>query len=186
MNRFIRTSVLSLALGAFAITGVSAADPTGMVDFGKLSASADGEFVEVNISGPLLKFAATCASKQEPLVAEMLRGLKHVRVNVIGLDESNRASTKERVTTIRKELSTQGWSTIVTVRGKGSEDVVVFAKMTADETIDGLVVTVLEGNKQAVLVNIVGQIKADQIAALAEHLDIPGLKLAGKAARSSR
>lgn len=180
MNRFIRASVVALTLSALGATSAFAADP-GLVDFGKLAPAADKEFVEVNISGPLLRFAATCASKQEPLVAEMLRGLKHVRVNVVGLDDSNREATTERVTTIRKELSARGWSPIVTARGKGTEDVVVFAKMLADETIDGIVVTVIEGKKQAVLVNIVGQIKAEQIASLAEHLNIPELKLAGKA-----
>ncbi|HEX2855382.1 MAG TPA: DUF4252 domain-containing protein [Opitutaceae bacterium] len=182
MNRFIRASVVALSLSALGAIGASAADPVALVDFGKLTPSANCEFVEVNISGPLLKFAATCASKQEPLVAEMLRGLKHVRVNVIGLDDTNRAATTERVTTIRKDLTAQGWTPIVTARGKGTEDVVIFAKMLEDETIDGLVVTVLEAKKQAVLVNIVGQIKADQIASLAEHLNIPELKLAGKAA----
>lgn len=181
MNRLIRSSAAALFLGLFAMTA-TAADNSALVDFGKLSPSAKGEFVEINVGGPLLKFAAVCASKQEPEVAELLRGLKHIRVNVISLDDSNRDETLGRVTTIRKDLTAKNWSQIVTVQGKKSEDIAVFAKMNSDETIDGIVVTVLEGGKQAVMVNIVGQIKATQIATLAEHFDIPGLKIAGKAA----
>jgi Domain of unknown function (DUF4252) len=184
MNRFIRSSAVALTFAFAGVAGAFSADNSALVDFGKLSPSADGEFVEVNIGGPLLKFAAVCAKKQEPVVAEILRGLKHVRVNVVGLDDSNRAATTSRVAAIRKELAAQGWTQIVTVQGKKKEDVAIFAKMGADETIDGLVITVIEGGKQAVLVNVVGQIKAEQIATLAEHLQIDGLKIAGKATRS--
>jgi hypothetical protein len=182
MNRLLRHCALALTFASAGVVGAWAAERSALVDFGKLTPAANCEFVEVNVTGPLLKFAATCAAKQEPLVAEMLRGLKHVRVNVIGLDESNRAVTTERVTTIRKDLTEQGWSQIVTARGNNAEDVVVFAKIANDETIDGLVVTVLEGTKHAVLVNVVGQLKAEQIALLAERLNIPALKYAADAA----
>lgn len=180
MNRLVRSCAFALSFASAGLAHALAADHSSLVDFGKLTPAANCEFVEVNVTGPLLRFAATCAAKQEPLVAEMLRGLKQVRVNVIGLDETNRAATTERVRTIRKDLSEQGWSKIVTAVGKNSQDVEIFAKLAADESIDGLVITVMEGNKQAVLVNVVGRIKADQIATLAEHFNIPNLNLAGK------
>jgi hypothetical protein len=184
MNRLLRVSAVALALATAGLSGAFAAENSALIDFGKLSPSANGEFVEINITGPLLKFAAVCASKEEPAAADVLRGLKHVRVNVVGLDDSNRTATTDRVAAIRKDLTTQGWSQIVTVRGKKAEDVVVFAKIRADETIEGLVITVIEGTKQAVLVNIVGEIKAEQIAVLAEHLKIDGLSFAAKRVRS--
>ena len=182
MFPLFRHGAFALLFASAGLTGALAAEQSALVDFGKLTPALNCEFVEVNLTGPLLKFAATCAAKQEPLVADVLRGLKHVRVNVIGLDDTNRAETTRRVTTIRQDLTTQGWAPIVTARGQKSEDVMVFAKLAADDTIDGLVITVLQGSKQAVLVNIVGQIKADQIAMLAEQLNIPGLKLAADAA----
>ena len=46
------------------------------------------------------------AEKQEPQVANVLRGLKGLRVNVIGLDESNRDEVKNRIAGIRTTLST--------------------------------------------------------------------------------
>jgi hypothetical protein len=184
MNRLLRASAVALTLAVAGTSGLFAAGNSALVDFGKFSASAQGEFVEINITGPLLKFAAVCASKEEPAAAEVLRGLKHVRVNVVGLDDSNRTATTERVAAIRRDLTAQGWSQIVTVRGKKSEDVVIFAKIRADEVMEGLVITVIEGTKQAVLVNIVGEIKPDQIATLAEHLKIDGLNLAAKRVRS--
>jgi hypothetical protein len=77
----------------------------------------------------------------------------------------------------------------VTVRESAKDDdVVVFAKTGADDSIEGVVVTVLEsGKSQAVVVNVVGNIKPEQLAALSKHLDIQGLdhvKFAAHAKRS--
>jgi hypothetical protein len=48
--------------------------------------------------------------------------------------------------------------------------------------VDGVVVTVIdERKKEAVLVNVVGQISAGQLAVLGEHLNIAQLQLGTKA-----
>ena len=49
------------------------------------------------------------------------------------------------------------------------------------DAVEGLVVTVIEGNREAVLINIVGDIKPDKIAVIGERLDIEPLKKAGEA-----
>ena len=56
------------------------------------------------------------------------------------------------------------------------DDVQIYAKMRGEEAIEGLVVTVIEGNHEVVLVNIVGDIKPEQIATLAERFNIDPLK----------
>ena len=48
--------------------------------------------------------------------------------------------------------------------------------MRGEETIEGLVVTVISGGREVVLVNIVGDIKPEQIATLAERFNIDPLK----------
>jgi len=54
--------------------------------------------------------------------------------------------------------------------------VAVFVKTNEREGIDGIVVTVLDPNeKQAVFVNVVGDIKPEQIAALGKNLHIDPL-----------
>lgn len=78
---------------------------------------------------------------------------------------------------MRKELESQGWSQVVNVREQPKgDDVQVFAKMRGEEAIEGLVVTVISGQKEVVLMNIVGDIKPEQIAALAERFNIEPLK----------
>jgi hypothetical protein len=178
MNRILRTSTTVAAL-AFATAAASfAADPApGYVDFGRIVPSAEGRFVEINLSPGLLKFAAMCISKQEPQAAEMIGNLQHVRVNVVELNDSNREATLACVKAVRQKLETQGWTQIVNVREQPKgDDVQIFARIRGEEAIEGLVVTVISGNHEVVLVNIVGEIKAEQIATLGERLGIDPLK----------
>ena len=62
----------------------------------------------------------------------------------------------------------------------------VFLKTRGGEAVQGLVVTVLEGNRQAVLINIVGDIKPEQIAEIGEKLGIDPLKKVGRSIGSSK
>jgi hypothetical protein len=166
---------LASALLSFATVG-RAAEP-GYVDLGKISPAEGCQFVEVNLHAPLLKFASVFVDKEEPEAAALIRSLKHVRVNVVGFNDETRGDTTDRVRSIRKELATQGWTQVVTVQESGkAEDVGVFMKLNDRDEIDGVVVTVIdrEGN-QAVFVNVVGNIKPEQIAALGERLDVPPL-----------
>lgn len=178
MKNLLRSSfaaaTLSLALTTFA---TAAELESGAIDIGQLMPSAKGEFVEVNLSAAMLKFAARIAARQEPEAAELIRNLKSIRVNVIGLDDSNRAATVEQIEGVRRKLEAQGWTKLVTVRERnGGDNVDVHVKQRGEEAIDGLVVTVLDKKGEAVFVNIVGNINADQIAQLAEKFDIEPLR----------
>ncbi len=170
-------ATVSLFAG-LATVGFAAEPAPGYVDFGSLAASDKGEFVEVKLDGFLLRLAAKFAKNDDAAAADLIANLKSVRVNVVGLDDANRAATTERVTAVRKDLAGKGWEQIVTVRGKHEEDVAIFVKHRGDEAIEGLVVTVIDARKnEAVFVNIVGDIKPDQLATLAKHLHIDQLNL---------
>ena len=174
MNRLFP---LSLAAAALAATAFAAEPAPGYVDFGKLIPADQGTFVEVNVPTGLLKFAATLAAKQEPQAAQLLGNLKHVRVNVVELNDANRQQMLERVKTVRQELQSQGWNQIVTVREQPKgDDVQIFARTGDDAAIQGLVVTVIDNGNEVVLVNVVGEIKPEQLAELANRFDIEPLK----------
>lgn len=171
---------LATAAGLAAVLSVSAfaaeTEP-GFVDLGKLVPASKGEYVEVNLSPAMLKFAAKIASREEPEAAEIIGNLKRVRVNVVSLDDSNRQSTVEHIAGIRQKLEAEGWTQMVTVRQKGDGDNVdVHVKQRNEDIIEGLVVTVIDDKGQAVMVNIVGSISADQIAKVADNLNIEPLK----------
>lgn len=177
MKTMIRSTVaaatFSLALLSSALAG--GAEP-GFVDIGAFAPGGKGQFVEVNISSGLIKFAARLAKAQEPDLAELLGNLKSVRVNVVGMDDSNRTDTVAKIDAVRRKLEGDGWSKVVTVREPGGDNVDVHVRQKSDDVIEGLVVTVLDRKGEAVFVNVVGNISADKIGALAEKFQIEPLR----------
>lgn len=177
MKHSLRLLCTAAFVSAAMLVSASAADEPGYVDIGQLAPSAKGEFVEINLSPALLKFAARIAKHHEPDAAEIVGDIKRIRVNVVDLDDGNRAATIAKIEDVRAKLESQGWTRMVTVReAEGGDNVAVFAKMQSEDAIDGLVVTVIDRRGQAVFVNVVGNISADKIGALAEKYDIEPLR----------
>jgi len=178
MKNIVRSILAAAILSLAFVTPSRAADSEpGYFDMGRFTPSTDGQFVEVNLSPGLLKFAAKIAAAKEPEAAALIGNLRGIRVNVVGLDDKNRAGTVEQINAIRRQLATQGWTQIVTVREKEDGDnVAVHVKQNANESIDGIVVTVIDKKGEAVFVNIVGNITADQLGVIAEKFDIDPLR----------
>jgi hypothetical protein len=175
----IGSAILLMALNV----AVRAADlPPGQVDFGTFSPPKEGgEFVEVNIPSSLILLVTRVVEKDEPDLAQVLNGLKLVRVNVIGLDEDNRAEMQRRAQRVRKELATKGWERIVMAQQK-DQDISVYLKMADKGAVQGLAAVVLDGKEHAVFANIVGDIKPEQLAMLGDKLHLDPLKKIGHAA----
>ena len=152
----------------------------GFVDFGKLPTTSGGEFVEVNLGRAVFAISGKLFEKSDPDFAKLVRGLELLQVNVVGLGEDNRAAIQEHVRKLRADLTGKGWERIVSVR-EAKDDVAVFLKTRGEEAVEGLVVTVLDGTKEAVLINIVGNIKPEQIAMLGEKMNLDPLKKFHKA-----
>ena len=172
----LAVAALTAGLAFNVLAGLS----PGQVDFGKFTPPGDGgQFVEVQIKSNLLSLAAQLIEKQQPDVAKLLRSVQLVHVNVVGLTDENRAEVTQRVRQIQQDLAPQGWEQTVTVQDK-KDDVGVYLKTRGGEAIQGLVITVCDGSKEAVLVNIVGDIQPEQVAELGEKLGIDPLKKIGK------
>ena len=167
---------IGLSFGVLAAYGET--HPPGYVDFGKLSDGGE-DSVEINIQGTLLSIVSKIAQKSEPEAAEILKNLTHVRVNVLKLNDKNRADVENRVKTMRAQLQAEKWERIVSVQEK-KQDVGVYVKTRGEESIEGIVVTVIDGGKEAVLINVVGDIKPEQLSTVADKLNIEPLKLASK------
>jgi Na+-translocating ferredoxin:NAD+ oxidoreductase RnfG subunit len=178
-----------VALGAVIFTSALTTNlyaenlPAGQVDFGTISPShSGGQFVEVNLTSSLISLATKFIAKEQPEIADLLNGLQLVRVNVVGLDDDNRADLEKRIHALRKDLDGKGWERIV-VAQQEDQDVSVYLKTKNKDTVQGLVVTVIDGKKQAVFVNVVGNIKPEQLSMIGEKLNIDPLQKLGKLSR---
>jgi hypothetical protein len=164
---------------ALLVTARADSLPPGQIDFGSLSPSASGgQFVEVNVSSTLISLAARFIEKDEPEVAKMLKGLQLVHVNVIEVSDENRSDLEGKAQKIRKQLDGNGWERVVLAQQQ-DQNVGVYLKTQNKEAVQGLVVTVMDSNKQAVFVNVVGDIRPEQLAMLGDRLHIEPLKHLG-------
>jgi hypothetical protein len=180
MKTMIRYPLAIAVLAAGVSFNVLAGLPPGQVDFGKFTPPGDdGQFVEIQINSNLLSLAAQVVEKQQPEVAKLLRNVQLVHVNVVGLTDENRAEMTKRVRQIRHDLDARGWDHNVAVQGKDGQDVGIYTKTRGGEALAGLAITVIDANDQVVLINIVGDIRPEQVAALGEKLDIEPLKDVG-------
>src|SRR3954469_3051554 len=158
--------------------------PPGQIDFGNFAgASKGGEFVEVNVTSNLISFAARLIQKEEPDVAKLLNGLQQVHVTVVGLNDENRSELRDKAAKLRKSLDSKGWERVVTAQ-KENQDVGVYVKNGEGNSVQGLAVTVMDGNHQAVFVNVVGDVRPEQLAVLGEKLHIDPLQKLGGSTHS--
>jgi len=175
MKALHRLGLVASALTVLSLS-VRAAAP-GYIDLGRIKPTDGCEYVEVNLGAPLLKFASLFVGGEDPDTASLIRNLKHVRVNVVGYNDGSRAETMNRVRSIRREIETQGWTQIVSAReNENAENVAIYVKTATDDSIEGLVITVIDSSKrEAVFVNVVGNIKPEQVAKIGRGLHIEPL-----------
>jgi hypothetical protein len=171
----MRKSIRSLvALGTICATlAATRAGEAGFVDFGTLNPSGQNQFVEVNVKSNLIAMVASLTKKSEPEIAEVIEGLKQIRVNVIGIGKENREDMKKKVSDIRDSLDKSGWERVVTAIEK-NQDVGVYMRLKDAKTVEGVCVTVIEGN-QVVLINVVGNIQPEKLAIVGERFNIEPL-----------
>ena len=175
-----QTSALAVASLLFTASLRAADSPPGMVNFGKFTKPTNGEMVEINLNSDMIAMAMQVAGKGQPDLAEVLQGLHSIRVNVVALDDQNREAVTAQMKTVRGELDAGGWQPIVKVQEK-KEDVGIYLKSRGKDAIEGVVITVLEARKQAVFINVAGDIKMDKLAALGDKLNVGALKKAAEA-----
>lgn len=186
MKTTIRYPLAIAVLAAGIGFNVLAGPPPGQVDFGKFTPPGDdGQFVEIQINSNLLTLAAQVVEQQQPETAKLLRSVQLVHVNVVGLTDENRAEMTKRVRQIRHDLEARGWDHNVAVQGKDGKDVGIYTKTRGGEALAGLAVTVIDAKDQVVLINIVGDIRPEQAAALGEKLNIGPLKDIGAALKGT-
>ncbi len=147
----------------------------GFVDFGNLEKfETSEEVVEVVIEEHLLRMVAKMAGKNEPELSNVLDGIKLIKVHTFGVSEENFPELATIVKDVDKKLMKDGWDRIVKTRSK-EEVVSVFILTSNEENIDGLVVTTVEKGREAVFVNIVGDIDLETIGELSDKFDIPSI-----------
>jgi len=145
------------------------------VDVEKLSAKAK-ETVEVNMDGPMLRWASKFLSAEDPdeqKAAKLITNLRGIYVRSFEFDKEG-AYTPAEVEQLRAQFHAPDWSRVVGVRSEHDGDNVdVFFKLENDR-MAGIVIVAAE-SKELTFVNIVGPIEVEQLADLGGEFGIPKL-----------
>lgn len=148
----------------------------GYVDFSSLTALTSGEpTVEISLKAPLLSMVTNLIRSEDEQAADFISKLLRVTVNVFESDNADLDAIAESMDGIASNLDAQGWERVVRVR-EADDHVDIFVRMSPNaEVIHGLAIMVV-GNQETVMVNIVGDINGNDLAALGRRFDIDELE----------
>jgi hypothetical protein len=151
----------------------------------KLAAKAS-EVVDVNLDGALLQLASKFLSEKDPdeaHVKQLVGGLKGIFVKSFEFDEANQYSQAD-IDEFRAQFRPPVWSRIVSARSKRNGENSEVLLKTDNNQISGLVVIVTEP-KQLTIVNIIGNIRPEDLRDLGGKMGIPKIDVGGATKKSN-
>jgi hypothetical protein len=110
----------------------------------------------------------------DPEASKLIKKLKAVRVQIYNMTDNDQPAL-DLIAKVSKDIQNKNWLPIVSVNEKG-EKVRIFTKIT-DDVMDGLMVMVVNNSdsreaREAVFINIVGEIDPAQINKVTQSLNI--------------
>ena len=131
------------------------------------------ETVEVFITKPLLKLVASFSAGEDSSLASLLKNLALIRVEKFNIPPKKSKKVKDLIQRTSKKLTKQKWVSTLKAKQKG-QHTEIFLKEEKGK-VAGLLIMSLENNREAVFVNIVGNIDMEQLGKLSQKFDIPKL-----------
>ena len=174
----LRIWILSLSLSLLPVLAVAQFDTEHpgyfpVEDLGILP--EESITLEINLTGPMLKFIALATDEEEPELTEILEGLQSIRVRGADLETLDVEAIRSGIRDAAEKLATSGWISMVRMRDK-DEEVHIFFKEQNGEMV-GLTVLSVEED-EAMFINLVGKIDPASLGNLASGLDLPQLEQA--------
>ncbi len=150
-------------------------DHPGYVDFSTLRSITSAEpSVEISLKAPLLNMVTNLIRNEDEEAADFISKLMRVTVNVFESENIDVDEISASMSNIADDLDNQGWERVVRIR-EDSDHVDIYFRLSEDsEVIHGIALMVAEPG-ETVLVNIVGDISADDISAVGRRFDIDEL-----------
>lgn len=165
----------AIMIFAWAMPGFAQNARLELKNLEKLSSKAS-EVHDITLDGAMLQLASKFMNAaDDPDAAEVkdiLKDLKGIYVKNFEFDQPNQYSQAD-VQAIRAQLTGPGWQRIVESRSEHAREHDEIYVMKQGKAITGLAILVAEPTELTV-VNIVGPIDINKLAALQGHFNIPG------------
>ena len=162
---------MTLLIGACGITAPRSND--GFADLESLGMRDTDRVMNISIGPTLLHFTAGFLD-DDPEIRELLRGLDGVRVRIYEIDGAA-SRVAQRISAMSVNLQGDGWAPVMLVREEDEE--VHMLMRVVDGQICGMTVLVSDGDSEAVIVNLMGEIRPQQFSdvMVALEVDAPGI-----------
>lgn len=163
---------LCVTLSACGLTAPRSSE--GYADLESLGVRDTNNVMTLSIGPALLRFAASHVD-DDPEVRELLTGLDGVRIRIYEIDgDAGRVAT--RIHTMSQHLQDDGWEPVLLIN-KENEATYMLLRVV-DGQICGMTVLVSDGDSEAVVINLMGEIKPQQFGdvMLALDVDTPGVE----------
>ncbi len=146
----------------------------GYVDFQSLDAFAKEAKIEVNLNHNMIKLISGFLKEEDPDLYDMMINLQLVRIQVFARTSRIEETFSALAAQTAEALDKKDWERIVRV-SEDDEEIYVYVKPSEDyEWIQGLVVLAMEDD-EAVFVNIVGDIKPEDVSRIGTHFNVEEL-----------
>jgi hypothetical protein len=137
--------------------------------------------VDINLQGSMLRLVGASVLREEPSLAALVSDLIAIRVLVTPANELRPQQVDAAIGRGAAALEKLGWQRVVKVR-EVDEQVHVYLK-EVDGQIEGLTLFVFEPDDELTMINLVGKVDLEQLAAIGQAFDIPTLESALEADR---
>ena len=145
----------------------------GYADMESLGMHDTDRVMSLSLGPTLLHFAARYID-DEPEIRDLLRSLDGVRIRIYEID-GDTSRVAQRIFSMSEHLQQDGWAPVMLVREQ-DEETHMLLRMYNDH-ISGMVVLVSDGESEAVIVNLMGEIRPEQFSdvMVALEVDAPGV-----------
>lgn len=176
--RAMRQLLVAAALAATVILGgcglTAPRGNAGFADLDSLGMADTDRVLTLSIGPALLRFAARHV-EDDPETRALLRSLDGVRIRIYEID-GDPARVAARMDDMSRKLANTGWERVLLVRQE-QEQAHMLLRLDGDR-ICGMTVLVSDGDEEAVVINLMGDIQPQQFGGVMAALDVDAAGLA--------
>jgi len=168
---------LAALLGACNLTAPRSS--AGYADLDSLGVRDVDNVLTLSIGPALLRFAASHVD-DEPEVKALLKSLDGIRIRIYEID-GHAGRVAGRMSAMSGRLQDDGWEPVLSIK-EGDEATYMLLRLV-DGRVCGMTVLVSDGDSEAVVINLMGDIRPEQFGdvMLALDVDTPGVEAVERA-----
>ncbi len=172
LPRLLCLTGISLLLSACGLTAPRSSE--GFADLESLGIRDTDSVMTLSLGPSVLRFAASHID-DEPETRELLKSLDGIRIRIYEID-GDAGRVARRIEDMSRHLQEDGWEPVMLVRQENETTHMLLR--IVDGRICGMTVLVSDGESEAVVVNLMGDIKPDQFGEVMVALDVdsPGVE----------